>query len=222
MEHLGEAVTERPVFEGRGLSKTYGSAWPFGQELVVLDGVDLSIYEGEVVGIVGENGAGKSTLMQILVGARRPDEGEVVVDGRLGWCPQEGILYNRLTVEETFELFGEAYGMDPPEVVEAGAHLANRLDFLDDLDTRVDRLSGGTRQKLNLSVALLHDPDVLLLDEPYTGFGRETYLVFWELTEDLADRGTAVAIVSHLINETERFDRILELADGRLHVSEGP
>lgn len=222
MEGLAEATTERPVVEGRGLSKTYGSVWPFGRDVEVLDGVDLSIYGGEVLGVVGQNGAGKSTLMQILVGALRPDEGEVAVDGRLGWCPQRSRLYDRLTVEETFELFGQAYGLEDAETLEAGAQLANRLGFLDDLGTRVDRLSGGTRQKLNLSVALLHDPDVLLLDEPYTGFDWQTYQAFWELSEDLVDRGKAVAIVSHLVNETERFDRILELRGGHLQPTEGP
>jgi len=204
------------VLRAEGLEKTYGSRLPFGRAVEVLDGASVEIRAGEVVGIVGENGSGKSTLMKALVGALDPDAGTVETSGRVGWCPQEELLYDRLTVRETFRLFGEAYDMDGDEVTEARDRLADRLDFAEFLDYRVDQLSGGNRQKVNLSVALLHDPDVLLLDEPYTGFDWDTYLAFWDLTAELRERGTAVAIISHLINEQERFDRIFELADGRL------
>jgi len=204
------------VLRAAGLEKTYGSWLPFGRTVEVLDGADIEIRAGEVVGIVGENGSGKSTLLQSLVGALEPDAGTVETSGRVGWCPQEELLYDRLTVRETFRLFGEGYGMAQSEVEDARDRLADRLDFEEFLDYRVDQLSGGNRQKVNLSVALLHDPDVLLLDEPYTGFDWDTYLAFWDLTEELRERGTAVAIISHLINEQERFDRIVELADGTL------
>jgi ABC-type multidrug transport system ATPase subunit len=107
--------------------------------------------------------------------------------------------------------------MDPDDVRDSRDRLADRLDFEAFLDYQVRHLSGGNRQKVNLGVSLLHDPDVLLLDEPYTGFDWETYLAFWELTETLVEGGTAIAIISHLISERERFDRILELKDGRLH-----
>jgi ABC-type multidrug transport system ATPase subunit len=204
------------VLRATGLEQTYGSWVPVGRTVEVLTGADIEVRAGEVVGIVGENGSGKSTLLKALVGALDPDAGSVEASGRVGWCPQEGLLYDRLTVRETFRLFGEAYGMDPGEVADARDRLADRLGFTEFLDYRVDHLSGGNRQKVNLAVALMHDPDVLLLDEPYTGFDWDTYLAFWELTADLTERGTAVAVISHLINERERFDRILELADGTL------
>jgi len=204
------------VLRADGLEKTYGSWLPFGRTVEVLDGADIEIRAGEVVGIVGENGSGKSTLLQALVGALEPDAGTVETSGRVGWCPQEELLYDRLTVRETFRLFGEGYGMAQSEIEQARDRLAETLDFEGFLDYRVDQLSGGNRQKVNLSIALLHDPDVLLLDEPYTGFDWDTYLAFWELTDELRERGTAVAIISHLINEQERFDRIVELADGTL------
>jgi ABC-2 type transport system ATP-binding protein len=212
---------DAPVLRATGLAKTYDSPlpdWlPWGRSVEVLDGADVALAPGEVVGIVGENGSGKSTLMKILVGALEADAGSVSRETTVGWCPQETLLYEKLTVAETFELFGEAYGMDDEAVVDARDRLADELDFGRFLDYRVDHLSGGNRQKVNLAVALMHDPDVLLLDEPYTGFDWETYLAFWELTEDLRERDTAVAIISHLISERERFDRILELRDGRLH-----
>ncbi len=207
-----------PVLSAQGIEKTYRTSLPFvGRDVEVLDGADVALSPGEVVGIVGENGSGKSTLMQILVGAMAPDSGSVETTTTVGWCPQDALLYDRLTVAETFELFGEAYGLDAETVESRRDELTDRLGFTEFLDYRVDHLSGGNRQKVNLAVALLHDPDVLLLDEPYTGFDWETYLAFWDLTEGLRDQGTAVAIISHLISERERFDRILELRDGMLH-----
>jgi ABC-2 type transport system ATP-binding protein len=218
-EHRPEGLDgDGVVLQATGLEKTYASRLPFvGRTVPVLDGVAIDLAAGEVVGIVGANGSGKSTLLQILVGALEPDAGTVRRTTTVGWCPQETLLYDRLTVAETFDLFGEAYGMAPDAVRERRDDLAERLGFQEFLDYRVDHLSGGNRQKVNLAVALLHDPDVLLLDEPYTGFDWETYLAFWELTETLRDQGTAVTIISHLISERERFDRILELRDGHLH-----
>jgi len=204
------------VLRATGVEKTYGSRLPVGRTVEVLTGADIEVRAGEVVGIVGANGSGKSTLMKILVGALEADAGTVTASGRVGWCPQEELLYDRLTVRETFRLFGEAYGMDRAAVADARDRLADQLGFEEFLDYRVDHLSGGNRQKVNLAVALMHDPDVLLLDEPYTGFDWETYLAFWDLTEELKERGTSVAVISHLINERERFDRIFELADGTL------
>jgi ABC-type multidrug transport system ATPase subunit len=211
-----DAGGDGPVVRGRGLTKTYDSPLPFGRSVAVLRGADLDVRAGEIVGIVGENGSGKSTLMKILVGALDPDDGEVIVDGVAGWCPQDPLLYDRLTVAETFRLFGTAYGMSDDEIRAARDRLADRLGFEEFLDYRVDRLSGGNRQKVNLGVAVMADPDVLFLDEPYTGFDWQTYLAFWELTEELTDRGVGIAVISHFVSERERFDRILELEDGRL------
>lgn len=209
-----DGADEVTIIEASGVEKSYGSALPFGRSVDVLTGVDVSLGTGEIVGIVGENGSGKSTLMKILVGVLTADAGTVDRNGRIGWCPQESRLYDRLTVDETFELFGEAYGVD--DVEETKRDLAETLGFEQFLDYRIENLSGGNRQKMNLSVSLMHDPDLLLLDEPYTGFDWETYLDFWELTESLTESGTGVAIISHLIKERERFDRVLELDDGVL------
>jgi len=200
------------------LKKTYRSRIPLSPTVEVLDGASLSIHEGELVGIVGENGSGKSTLMNILVGVLDQDAGAVEKRGSIGWCPQDPLLYDRLTVRETIHLFAEGYGLAPRQRDEQLDWLADRLGYEEYLDTRIDRLSGGNRQKVNLSVALLHDPDILLLDEPYTGFDWETYLSFWELTEELAERGTGIGIISHFVQDRDRFDRIYELQDGQLQV----
>jgi len=211
-----ESADAEVVLDADGLEKTYSSVLPWEPDVSVLTGASLELRAGEVVGIVGENGSGKSTLMQCLVGALDPDSGTVSRPGGVGWCPQDDRLYDRLTVDETFRLFGEAHDMTDAEIADAADRLTDRLDFERFRDRRVDRLSGGNRRKLTLSVSLMHDPDVLLLDEPYTGFDWETYLAFWDLAEDLSEQGTAVAVISHLVSEQDRFDRIYELADGEL------
>nr|WP_255291615.1 ATP-binding cassette domain-containing protein [Natrinema sp. CBA1119] len=199
------------------MEKTYGSRFPFTRSVPVLSGANIAIQAGEIVGIVGENGSGKSTLMNILVGVLDQDAGTVQRAGTVGWCPQEPLLYDRLTVAETFRLFGAGYGMTLEEVDEAKHRLATKLDFEQYLEYRIDQLSGGNRQKINLSIALMHDPDVLMLDEPYTGFDWETYLTFWDLAEELAADGTAVTMISHLIEEQNRLDRIYEVRDGQVY-----
>ena len=208
------------VLQASGLEKTYRSWLPWSPSVEVLSGTGLTVRAGELVGIVGGNGSGKSTLMKILVGVLDQDAGEVERGGTIGWCPQETLLYDRLTVRETFRLFGEGYGLSTAEIEGRVDWLADRLDFGTYLDTRIDRLSGGNRQKVNLSIALLHEPDVLLLDEPYTGFDWETYQAFWGMADDLAAQGTAVVLISHLLEEHHRLDRLYELRDGRLEESD--
>lgn len=203
-----------------GVAKTYDSRIPFTNSVSVLTNATLEVKRGEIVGIMGENGSGKSTLMQILAGVLEHGAGEVTRGGTVGWCPQEPRLYDRLTVDETFELFGRAYGMAATEIEDSRNWLTDVLDFEKFRDRQIRNLSGGNRQKVNLSVALMHQPNLLLLDEPYTGFDWETFLSFWDLTEELRERGVGVAIISHIINERDRFDVIYELHDGHLHRQE--
>ena len=202
--------------EATGITKSYWRGiWPRRREVPVLRGADLVVGAGEVVGLVGENGSGKSTLMKILVGALAADGGRLLVSGRMGYCPQEPILYERLTCDEHLELFGVAYGMDARAVASAAQDLYETLGFAHWRATRAEELSGGTRAKLNLSLALLSDPEVLLLDEPYAGFDWDTYERFWDLTAARRAAGRSVLVISHFIADQERFDRIVELRDGR-------
>jgi ABC-2 type transport system ATP-binding protein len=202
--------------EAHGITKSYArGVWPRRRSVPALRGADLVVGTGEVVGLVGENGSGKSTLMKILVGALAADSGEVRVVGRMGYCPQEPVLYERLTCDEHLELFGVAYGMDRATVARASEDLYGSLDFGRWRSSRVEELSGGTRAKLNLSLALLADPEILLLDEPYAGFDWDTYEKFWELTGARRAAGRSVLVVSHFVTDQERFDRIIQLRDGR-------
>ena len=188
---------------------------PRRRTVEVLKGASLMVCRGELIGLVGENGSGKSTLMQIMVGLLGRDSGSVWEEGRLGYCPQVPMLWDKLTVDEHFELFARAYGLGDEARERSVDGLLEELQFARYRGYRVEELSGGTRQKLNLALALMHEPHVLLLDEPYSGFDWETYVRFWEMAERRRDQGMGILIVSHLLAERERLDRVYELRDGK-------
>ena len=194
------------VLAARGIRKSFGRRR-------VLAGLDLEAAAGEMVAAAGENGTGKTTLLRILTSDLRPDAGSVAIRGRPGYCPQTAVLDEALTVDQNVRYFQAAYGIGRTGRAEA---LIERLGYAGCRDQRAGALSGGTRQKLSLTLALMHDPPVLLLDEPYQGFDWQTYLAFWEMAGELRDRGTATVVISHLVFEQERFDRICHLRDGRI------
>jgi ABC-2 type transport system ATP-binding protein len=211
-----EAPGDGLVLEAAGITKSFRRGiGPRRKALPVLRGADLILRGGEIVGLVGENGSGKSTMMKILSGALPRDGGEVRRLGEIGYCPQDPILYERLTCDEHFELFGRAYGMGRGSVEEARSAIYETLGFGSWAGARVEELSGGTRAKLNLGLALLADPEVLLLDEPYAGFDWETYQRFWKLAAERKAEGRAVLIISHFVTDEDRFDRIYHMEDGR-------
>jgi ABC-2 type transport system ATP-binding protein len=189
-----------------------GIARAFGRH-EVLRAVTFAARPGEMVGIVGENGAGKSTLLRILAGLLRPSRGHLDVRGRIGYCPQEAQVHLGLTIDQNLEWFRAAYRLG--DTHRAG-ELMDLLSLRRHEGTLVSDLSGGTQQKLNLILAVMHDPDVLLLDEPYQGFDWETYLRFWGLAEQVRDAGRVIVIISHLLYERARFDTLLRLQDGML------
>ena len=212
-------VTTQSVLTVDGVTKSFSSGPPWRRRRVeVLRGASLEVRPGELVGLVGENGSGKSTLMQVIVGLLSRGGGTLSAPVRLGYCPQQPLLWDKLTVDEHFELFARAYALDDQTAGAARDGLLDELGFAKYVNYRVEELSGGTRQKLNLALALLHDPQLLLLDEPYAGFDWETYLRFWEMAERRRATGMGVLIVSHLLAERERLTRIYELRDGRCEV----
>ncbi|MFE4968665.1 ABC transporter ATP-binding protein [Streptomyces sp. NPDC056660] len=199
-----------PVLHVRDVRKGY-------RQRPVLRGVSLDLHAGQLVGIVGENGAGKSTLLRILAGDLAADSGTVERAGLLGCCPQEVVLHQAFTVNQHLQYFQAAYGISH---LTRAFELLEQLNFSDYRHERVAALSGGTRQKLNLVLALMHDPQVLLLDEPYQGFDWETYLRFWDLAAALRKRGCAVLIVSHLAYDASRLDTLYRLEAGVLRQTE--
>ena len=204
------------VLRAEDVRKSFHRGIPSRRRTVeVLKGATLMVCRGELIGLVGENGSGKSTLMQILVGLLGRDGGSVWESGRVGYCPQQPMLWDKLTVDEHFELFARAYDLDEQAREQAVSGLVGELQFERYRRYRVEELSGGTRQKLNLALALMHEPAVLLLDEPYSGFDWETYVRFWEMSERRRDAGMGILIVSHLLAERARLDRVYELHDGQ-------
>jgi ABC-2 type transport system ATP-binding protein len=183
----------------------------------VLAGVEFELQRGELLGIIGENGAGKSTLLRVLAGELAADRGDIIYGGSLGYCPQKIVLNDELTVEQHLRFFRRAYGL--PGLLRAH-ELVERLCFDDYRATRAGLLSGGTRQKLNLTLALMHDPDVILMDEPYQGFDWDNYLNFWTIAEELREQGRSVLIISHIAHDIDRFDRLRKLDAGRLEASD--
>ena len=190
---------------GHGIDKSFGRRR-------VLANAELEVTSGEVVALVGENGAGKSTLLRICAGLLRPDAGKVRLRGRLGHCPQATGLFDLLTPAEHLVLFGAARGLPPSEALAAGEALLGELHFRGALGLRVRELSEGSRQKLSLVLALLGDPEVLLLDEPYQGFDHGSYVSFWDQVAHWREGGRAVVVVTHLLAERALVDRVVELA----------
>ena len=180
----------------------------------VLCGVNLDVSAGQMVGVVGENGAGKSTLLKILAGELAPDSGTVECHGLLGSCPQEVVLNPALTVEQHLVIFQTACGQK--DALARGHELLEHFHCSKYRTERVGNLSGGTRQKLSLTLTFLQDPQVLLLDEPDQALDWENYLRFWQLADALRGRGRAIVAVSHIAHDVGRFDRLLRLGSGVL------
>jgi ABC-type multidrug transport system ATPase subunit len=190
--------------QAEGVTKSYGRRR-------VLDGVGLEVRAGEVVLLMGPNGAGKSTLLRILAGLDRPDRGRVGGEGSVGYAPQSGGLVDHLRPAEHITLFGRARGLDRRRAAADGQRLARQLGW-DALAAPVaGELSGGTRQKLNVVLAGLGDPDVLLLDEPYQGLDLDSTRRFWDLVWAWRDAGRAIVVVSHAHDALERVDAVVEI-----------
>jgi ABC-2 type transport system ATP-binding protein len=182
----------------------------------VLKNVSFEMNPSSLYGIVGENGSGKSTLLKIIVGEWKSDHGKITVSGRLGYCPQKTLLFSQLTVDEHFRYFAAAYGMEKTTLSSRSESLMDYFNFKKYRKEKIAHLSGGTQQKLNLAIALLHQPELLILDEPYSGFDWDTYLRFWDYTNQLRKEGCAILVVTHLLTEKEGFDRVYNLEQGQL------
>jgi ABC-2 type transport system ATP-binding protein len=201
----------KPVLDAQHVAKAYGRHQ-------VLKDVTFSVGPGEIAGITGENGSGKSTLLNAIVGRIRADTGKIVHTGKLGYCPQDLLIFESLTVEENLRYFATGYGLYRREAawMPTANSLLERFRCGRYLRTRVSQLSGGTKQKLNLILAFLHSPDLLVLDEPYAGFDWETYLQFWEYARELRAEGRSILVVAHLVYDNTQLDTSYKLAGGVL------
>lgn len=203
-------MTSEPVCKCEGVYKSYGRNQ-------VLKGCDLQIHRGELTGLVGENGSGKTTLIRCMLGYTEPSQGAIHLSGRIGYCPQEDVLNHRFTVREHLQLATSIYERHGSVDRAFVKTLVTQFQLEEYLDYLIGDLSGGTRQKVLFLTSILHKPDLLLLDEPYEGFDWRTYLTFWDTLHRIFHSGTAVLIVTHLIHDRDRFDRIYELRGGKIY-----
>ncbi len=197
----------------------------FGNQ-TVLDGLDLQVAQGEIVGLLGPNGCGKSTTLNIVCGLLDADAGAVHIGGeqvsartasRVGLCPQAGALYPDLLPAENLDFFARLYGLRASQRRIRVDELMQRFELTAHAGTRVGRLSGGWQQRLNLAVALVHNPQLLVLDEPTASIDVQARLALWCLIEELRDGGMTIVLTTHQIQEAERLcNRVALMRNGRV------
>ncbi|HTY40712.1 MAG TPA: ABC transporter ATP-binding protein [Thermoanaerobaculia bacterium] len=211
--------------EAQGLRKVYRSRWR-GRSVAALDGLDLKVQPGEVFGLLGPNGAGKTTTVKILLGLTHPSAGEARLFGRssrdpesrrrVGYLPEGHRFPGYLTARQTLSIFGRMSGMDRAALDRRAPALLERVRLSAWADVRVRKFSKGMTQRLGLAAALVHDPDVLLLDEPTDGVDPVGRREIRDLLQEEAARGKAILLNSHLLSEIERLcSRVAVLCSGR-------
>jgi len=217
-----------PLLKVTGLCKSYAGR-------VAVDGVSFSVASGQTLGLIGPNGAGKSTTVSMLCGLLKPDSGEILLDGaavssgnstakhKIGLVPQELAIYEELSARENLKLFGALYGL-------SGALLKQRCEAALDLVALSDRagdkpgtFSGGMKRRLNIAAALLHDPQLLILDEPTVGVDPQSRNAIFDSLETLKRQGRSLIYTSHYMEEVERLaDHIVIIDHGKVIANETP
>jgi ABC-2 type transport system ATP-binding protein len=215
------------VLQTEGLTKRYG-------DLTAVKDLSLQVQEGEVFGFLGPNGAGKTTSINMMCGLLKPDAGQVMLRGqpvsggdaslrsRVGVCPQNIILWERLTCLEQLQFIGEMYGLAGGEARKRGLRLLEELDLADKRDKQARTLSGGMQRRLNLIMALVHDPELVVLDEPEAGLDPQSRVKVREYVQSLARKKTVI-LTTHNMDEADRVaDRVAIIDHGELLVLDTP
>ncbi|MCC6629235.1 MAG: ABC transporter ATP-binding protein [Chloroflexi bacterium] len=215
------------VVEVAGLTRRFGA-------VTAVDGLDLTVARGELFGLVGPDGAGKTTALRLLIGVLTPDEGTIRIAGqlvpaqldavraRLGYVPQRFSLYGDLTVMENLTLTASLYGVPAATARSRATDLLRLVDLTGARDRLAQQLSGGMRQKLALACALVHAPDLLVLDEPTNGVDPIARREFWRLLTGLRADGATVLVSTAYLDEAELCGRVGVLVDGRLLATATP
>jgi ABC-2 type transport system ATP-binding protein len=203
-------------------------------DFIAVDGITFDVKQGEIFGFVGANGAGKTTAMRILCGLSRPTSGTATVAGfdvykeaekikrNIGYMSQKFSLYEDLTVMENITFYAGIYGLSNKEIKDRGAELLDRLGIAHEAKTFVASLPLGWRQKLSFSVAVIHQPKIVFLDEPTGGVDPVTRRQFWDLIYEAADRGITVFVTTHYMDEAEYCNRVSIMVDGRMDALDTP
>jgi ABC-2 type transport system ATP-binding protein len=210
------------MLEVTGLRKSYGT-------LVAVDGVSLRAGKGETIGLLGPNGAGKTTTVSIIAGLVKPDGGEVSIAGRvmrgdtdpakrdIGLVPQDLGLYEEMSAHENLHLFGALYGLDGAKLKRAMDESLDLVGLRDRANDKVMDFSGGMKRRLNLAAALMHDPQILLLDEPTVGVDPQSRNAIFDNLEALKKRGKTLLYTTHYMEEAERLcDRLVIMDHGKV------
>ena len=213
--------------EVANLTKRFGA-------FTAVDDVSFEVSKGEIFGYLGANGAGKSTSIRMLCGLLTPTSGRASVAGHdialdpegvkasIGYMSQKFSLYFDLSVWDNLSFFGGAYGLDTKTLRTRGAEVLERTQLTQDRDAVVGSLPGGIRQRLALACAVLHEPEILFLDEPTAGVDPVARRVFWRLIRQLASSGTTVFVTTHYLDEAEYCARVGLMVDGRLVALDTP
>lgn len=214
--------TKEKVLSLKNLTMDYGAKR-------VLNGVDLDVFQGQIIGYIGPNGAGKSTTVKIMLGLIDGYEGEVEIFGedissgnpeykrRIGYVPENAEVYDNLTAREYLTFTGELYGMDREYAEEKALKLMEEFDLGTVFDKRISSYSKGMRQKVLIISSLLHDPDLLFLDEPLSGLDANSMMIIQEVLSQLAAQGKTIFYSSHIMDLVEKIsNRIVLLVDGKV------
>jgi len=210
------------VIETQELTKRFGKT-------EAARGLNLRIEAGEIYGLIGPNGSGKTTLIRLLMGLLTPTSGQAKILGQtmpnkavlsqVGYMTQAEALYLDLTLKENLQFFSAVYGFTRPQGVQELLHLVELAERANDL---VSTLSGGLRRRVSLACALVHNPKLLLLDEPTVGIDPQLRAVFWDHFRQLSQQGVTLLISSHIMDEAERCSRLGFLREGRLLAEGSP
>lgn len=211
----------------RDLTKKFGS-------FTAVDHISFDVRKGEIFGFLGANGAGKTTAMRILCGLSIPTSGEGTVAGfdirtqqeeiknHIGYMSQRFTLYPDLKVCENIELFGGIYGLNDRQIEEKRVSMLQRLGLDDVSDMFVKDMPLGWKQKLAFSIAMIHDPEILFLDEPTGGVDPKTRRNFWDMINEAAQSGMTIFVTTHYMDEAEYCDRVSIMVDGRIEDLDSP
>lgn len=220
-------MNKEKIIQVENLTKQFG-------DFTAVKGISFDVYKGEIFGFLGANGAGKTTAMKMLIGISKPTEGEAIVAGfdvkvngelvkkSIGYMSQKFSMYDDLTIKENITFFGGIYGLSRTEIKRKTEILIAELGLQEVANNLVGSLPLGWKQKLSFSVALLHEPKIVFLDEPTGGVDPITRRQFWEMIYAEANKGTTIFVTTHYMDEAEYCDRVSIMVDGKIEALDTP
>ena len=220
-------MSKEIIIKVENLTKKFG-------DFIAVNAISFEVKKGEIFGFLGANGAGKTTAMKMLIGISKPTSGNAAVAGfdvykdpdsikkNIGYMSQKFALYDDLTVKENITFFGGIYGLSRYEIKEKTAKLLEELNLQEISKKLVGSLPLGWKQKISFSVALLHQPKIIFLDEPTGGVDPITRRQFWEMIYKTANEGTTIFVTTHYMDEAEYCDRVSIMVDGKIEALDTP